>query len=136
MMIKRCAFGEVTFSGAHSRKMGSILHFVNPNFVQAQFGPKSCERRLKFCIQHLNVIFNTNQEHNLGSEVNDLHYDFHQFRKMGKYQLVHTNSFISAWPNNFKYFKQTYKTCANINTDIRPPVWPHLNYALEYVKIC
>ena len=37
MMIKRCAFGAA-FSGGHSRKMGSILHFEKPNFVQAPFG--------------------------------------------------------------------------------------------------
>jgi len=44
-------------------------------------------------MQHLNVIIHTNQEHNLGAEVNDLHYDFLNF-KIGKlpiasHQLIH-----------------------------------------------
>ena len=34
-------------------------------------------------MQLLNVIIHMNQEHNLGSEVNDLLYDFHNF-KIGK----------------------------------------------------
>ena len=71
----RCAIGAVTVFGGHSR---IILRLVTPHFVQAAFGHKNCQRRLKFCMQHLNVIIYTNQEHNLGSEVNDLHYDFHK----------------------------------------------------------
>ena len=70
-MIKRCAIGAVTFFGGHSQKMGSILRSVT-HFVQATFGPKNCHRRLNLCMQHLNVIIYTNQEHNLGSEVHKL----------------------------------------------------------------
>ena len=55
------------------------------------FGPKNCDRSLKLCMQHLIVIIYTNQNHNSGSAVNDLHFDFENW---GKYQLVHSNSFI------------------------------------------
>ena len=77
-MIKRCAIGAVTLFGACSRKMGSIYRLVTPHFVQAAFGPKNCHRRMKFSVHHLNIIIYTNQEHTLGSEVNDLHSDFHK----------------------------------------------------------
>ena len=73
------------FHAAIAKKMGPILHFVAPNFVQARFGLKHCDRRLKFCMQHLDVIIHTNQEYNLGLEVNDLHYDFHQIK------IIHFN---------------------------------------------
>ena len=71
-MIKRCAIGAVSFFGGQSRKTGSILRLETKHFVQAAFGTKNCHRRLKFCMQHLNVIIYTNQEHNLGSEVHKL----------------------------------------------------------------
>ena len=37
---------------------------------------------MKFSVHHLNIIIYTNQEHTLGSEVNNLHYDFHQLQKI------------------------------------------------------
>ena len=70
---KKCAFGALTISAATA------------------FGPKNCDRSLKLCMQPLIVIIYTNQDHNSGSAVNNLHFDFENW---GKYQLVHSNSFI------------------------------------------
>jgi len=61
---------------------------VTPHFVQAAFGLKNCDRRLKFCMQHLNVIIHTNQEHNLGSEVNDLNFKIGKL-PIASHELIH-----------------------------------------------
>jgi len=33
------------FSAAKAEIMGSILHFVTPNYLQAAFGPKNCDKK-------------------------------------------------------------------------------------------
>ena len=67
---------------------GALWHFVTPNFVQAPFGPKKWDRRLKFSMQPLILVVYMDHEENLRSEVIDLHLDLHEFRKYGKIQLL------------------------------------------------
>ena len=46
--------GESSFRKKFSifvKDRGAIRHFVTPNFVQAAFGSKNLDKRLKFCIQ-------------------------------------------------------------------------------------
>ena len=48
---------------------GTIRHFVTLNFVQAAFGPKTWDIRLKFCMQPQIVVISMDPEENLRSEV-------------------------------------------------------------------
>ena len=70
------------------KKRGVALwHFVTLNFVQAAFGPKNWDRRLKYCMQPLILVVYTHHEENFRLEVIDLYFDLHDFRKYGKIPL-------------------------------------------------
>ena len=49
------------------KESGAIRHFVSPHFVQAVFGSKNGDKRLKFCMHPPIVTLYLDHKENLGS---------------------------------------------------------------------